>query len=98
MDEIPPGGTLTTAPPPPPEVKIRTMRSDIASMAASGGGLPRFENVKVTGLSAAQASHEETTTAAARTESKSNLLLIVVLVVALAALGVIGWLVYMKFG
>jgi len=98
MDEVPTGGTLTTAPPPPPEVKIRTMRSDIASMAASGGGLPQFANVKVAGLSAAQASHEETTTATARTGSKSNLLLIVVLVVALIALGVIGWLVYVKFG
>lgn len=30
---------------------MRTMRSDLASMAKSGGGLPRFENVKVEGIS-----------------------------------------------
>lgn len=39
------------APPPPSEVKIRTMRSDLSSMAQSGGGIPRFESVTVDGLS-----------------------------------------------
>ena len=39
--------SLTTAPPPPMEVKVRTMRSDLESMAKSGGGLPNFQNVKV---------------------------------------------------
>jgi hypothetical protein len=37
-------------PPPPAEVKVRTMRSDIASMTASGGGLPQFQDVTVAGL------------------------------------------------
>lgn len=36
-----------SAPPPPQEVKIRTMRSDLASMAQSGGGLPQFQNVRI---------------------------------------------------
>jgi hypothetical protein len=40
-----------TAPPPPSEVKVRTMRSDLESMAKSGGGLPQFENVRIAGLS-----------------------------------------------
>lgn len=39
------------APPPPSEVRVRTMRSDLASMAQSGGGMPRFENVAIDGLS-----------------------------------------------
>ncbi len=38
------------APPPPSEVKVRTMKSDLASMAKSGGGMPSFENVAISGL------------------------------------------------
>ena len=37
-------------PPPPAEVKVRTMASDLESMAKSGGGLPQFQNVSVAGL------------------------------------------------
>ncbi|MDO8537033.1 MAG: hypothetical protein Q7R94_02195, partial [bacterium] len=33
-------------PPPPPEVKIRTLKSDLESMAESGGGQPQFKSVK----------------------------------------------------
>ncbi len=47
--------TLTGAPPPPQEVKVRTMASDLASMTASGGGMPRFENVKITSVQDAAA-------------------------------------------
>jgi len=39
-----------SAPPPPPEVKVRTMKSDLASMAQSGGGMPRFQTVSIVGL------------------------------------------------
>jgi hypothetical protein len=38
---------LPTAPPPPQEVKVRTLKSDLASIAASGGGLARYQNVKI---------------------------------------------------
>ena len=38
---------LTSAPPPPQEVKVRTLRSDLASIAESGGGLPKYQNVKI---------------------------------------------------
>lgn len=38
---------LPTAPPPPQEVKVRTLKSDLASIAASGGGLPKYQNVKI---------------------------------------------------
>ena len=37
-------------PPPPAEVKVRTMQSDLESMAKSGGGSPQFQNVSVAGL------------------------------------------------
>jgi heme/copper-type cytochrome/quinol oxidase subunit 2 len=71
-------------------------------MAASGGGMPRFENVKVAGLattaSVAAAADKALPNNVARAESKSNLLLIVVLLIIVVALGVLGWLVYMKFG
>jgi len=93
MDQ-PQDGTLTTAPPPPTEVKIRTMKSDIAMMAASGGGLPRFENVHVAGLSAQHESKEQAATSAVRAGSKNNLLLIVILIVVLAAVAIVGWFVY----
>jgi hypothetical protein len=38
---------LPTAPPPSEEVKVRTLKSDLASVATSGGGLPRYQNVKI---------------------------------------------------
>jgi hypothetical protein len=28
-------------------VKVRTLKSDLASVAASGGGLPKYQNVKI---------------------------------------------------
>lgn len=93
MDEISSGGTLTTAPPPPSEVKIRTMQSDIAELAASGGALPKFENVKISGLSA----KKESASSTARAESKNNLLLIFALIIVVAVLAIVGWLVYIKF-
>lgn len=92
-DTVPNNESLSSAPPPPSEVKIRTMQSDLESMAKSGGGMPRFENVKISGLAAAKAS--ETTVAQAR--SKSYFLLIVVVLVVIAALAVGGWFAYQKF-
>lgn len=47
MDSIDSQNQAVSAPPPPQEVKVRTMASDLASMAASGGGLPQFRNVKI---------------------------------------------------
>ena len=34
-------------PPPPKEVKVRTLKSDLASIAATGGGLPRYTNMNI---------------------------------------------------
>ena len=42
---------LPTAPPPPQEVKVRTLKSDLASIAQSGGGLPKYQNVKIAAAS-----------------------------------------------
>jgi hypothetical protein len=46
---------LPTAPPPPEEVKVRTLKSDLASITASGGGLPKYQNVKIAQTSAQRA-------------------------------------------
>lgn len=46
-DSSGPPQTLPSAPPPPQEVKVRTLKSDLASIAASGGGLPRYQNVRI---------------------------------------------------
>ncbi len=47
-----PSQGLPSAPPPPQEVKVRTLKSDLASIAQSGGGLPRYQNVKIAQTSA----------------------------------------------
>ena len=96
MDDMRPGTTtVVTAPPPPSEVKIRTMKSDLAMLAASGGGLPHYANIKVDKLTTAR--NEAPAENPVRSQSKNNLALILVLLVALAAFVVIGWLVYLKF-
>jgi hypothetical protein len=67
-------------------------------MAKSGGGLPRFENVKVSGLSM------ETRAAAGRSpvdagtaKARSNVTLLLAIVAGLAALGAIGYFAYQTF-
>lgn len=63
---------LPTAPPPPQEVKVRTLKSDLASIAQSGGGLPRYQNVKIT------------KTQAGKPENKSGLVMTVAIIVLFA--------------
>ena len=82
--------TLTGAPPPPQEVKVRTMASDLASMAQSGGGLPQFENVKIAGVSNRPQDPQET---ARKTSLGVAILAIVVLVIVLVA----GFVLYQSF-
>ncbi|MBI4087729.1 MAG: hypothetical protein HY434_02785 [Candidatus Liptonbacteria bacterium] len=41
-----PNQSLPNVPPPPLEVKVRTLRSDLESMAKSGGAVPQFQTVK----------------------------------------------------
>lgn len=83
--------SVPSAPPPPPEVKVRTMRSDLAAMAKSGGGLPRFESVKVAGLSYEQ---EKTGEAAAEVRGRSSAVMVLVGIAAAALLGIFGYLAY----
>jgi len=45
-----PAPSVPNIPPPPPEVKIRTMKSDLESMAQSGGGAPQFKTVRAPSL------------------------------------------------
>lgn len=72
------------------EMKVRTMRSDLASLAATGGGMPRFNKVNVEGLSISR-------TAASAVGSKKGgkpILIFLIVCIALALLGAIGWLGY----
>lgn len=71
--------------PPPTEVKIRTMRSDVASMHESGGGLPKFQNVKVSGLALEKAPAENPTAA----HKSSALTAVIITIIALAVLGIL---------
>jgi len=75
-----------SAPPPPEEVKIRTMRSDLASMAHSGGGLPQFQSVRIDEFEG------EESTGGGKRVSFGIAIVIVAIVVVLA---VIGYFAYM---
>ena len=97
-------GNIPGAPPPPPEVKVRTMRSDLESMARSGGGAPRFENVAVVGASAQNtpASPRPADSSLAQSDGTSSSARsfvgpILVVVVALVALAVVGYFAYTVF-
>jgi hypothetical protein len=70
---------LPTAPPPPAEVKVRTLRSDLASIAASGGGLPHYANVKIA------------ETQEKKTRNFKGLIMVVAIIVLLAIIGAIGF-------
>lgn len=83
----------TKALPPPVEVKIRTMKSDVAGLAASGGGMPHFENVSVPGLSLN--SKGDQPSAAFDSGKKSQPL--VIAVITIVALIVLGALIYFAY-
>lgn len=96
MDGILNNAPLTetpSAPPPPPEVKVRTMRSDLESMAKSGGGLPRFLSVKVENLSFGK----EPSATALPEKGKKKAVVVLIVIAAAAAIGVAGYFVYGMF-
>ncbi|HVM76798.1 MAG TPA: hypothetical protein VMU07_01460 [Candidatus Paceibacterota bacterium] len=76
------------APPPPTEVKIRTMKADVQGLAASGGGLPRFESVKVSGLSM------ETKMSITDAKKNNAIMAVVITLIALIILAVLGYFGY----
>jgi flagellar basal body-associated protein FliL len=72
------------------EVKVRTMKSDLASLAATGGGgVPQFNRVNVAGLSISKAKEEGI--AGLKKKNKIIPVLLVVLI-ALAVLVAVWWL------
>ena len=83
------------APPPPTEVKIRTMKSDLATLAASGG-LPRFENVKVGGLALEKSENEKVQAANAKQKNHAAAVALIT-IVALIMLAILGYLGYKIF-
>jgi predicted RND superfamily exporter protein len=81
---------LTGAPPPPQEVKVRTMASDLASMTASGGGLPQFQNVKIASASPAPQDAQATV-------RKSSLLVAILSIVGVVVVLIAGYFAYRAF-
>ncbi|MDE2018858.1 MAG: hypothetical protein KGJ13_00755 [Patescibacteria group bacterium] len=81
-----------SAPPPPQEVKIRTMKSDLASLAQTGGGLPQFQSVRI------DLPRERSEKLDARGEKKINAGIAVVIVAIVVVLAVAAYfaLVYLK--
>ncbi len=80
------------APPSPPEVRVRTFRSDVESMAMSGGGPAEYRNVQAPALS----SGGEEVRAEGEKKSNSALTLIIVLLAILLFAGV-GYFAYQLF-
>ncbi len=71
---------LPTAPPPPQEVKVRTLKSDLVSIAQSGGGLPRYANVKIAAKTAPDKTRD--------TKGVFVMVAIIVLLIVIAAIAV----------
>ncbi len=91
--EPPSHQSLLNVPPPPPEVKVRTLRSDLESMAKSGGGAPQFQNVKAPSL--ANLSNKEKTV---EVKKSSNILATVIaILVAIALVLAIAYFAYQIF-
>jgi hypothetical protein len=80
--------STTGAQPAPTEVKIRTMRSDLAGLAASGGGMPKFQNVKITGLSVEK---KTDVTAEHKSDALTAIIITVAAIVVLCVLGYFGY-------
>lgn len=77
------------------EVKVRTMQSDLASLAATGGGMPQFSKVEVEGLSI---SKNAATDATEPKKNNKSALVILIVCVALVALGWFGYSVFFGKG
>ncbi len=84
---------VPSAPPPPPEVQVRTMRSDLESMAKSGGGSPRFRIVKAAGL----AMENNSVSRAVRAKKEKALIIALVAVAVAAVVACIGYFAYPAF-
>lgn len=75
---------------PPPEVRVRTLRTDLESMAKSGGALPQFQAVKAPRLPSALG-------ATASGGEKNKLMTAIIALVAIALLGAVAFLAYQLF-
>ncbi len=89
INRTPEHETATTVLPPPTEVKIRTMKSDVAGLAASGGVLPRFQNIKVSGLSL-----EKGIDTPEAVHKNSAIIAVLITVIAVVVLGTLVYLGY----
>jgi hypothetical protein len=77
--------------PPSPEVRVRTLRSDLESMAQSGGGQPRFQTVKL------QLPVEPAGKPAGQEEKASPFSIAIVIVIAAGIIAAVAFLAYRLF-
>ncbi len=80
-----------SVPPPPPEVKVRTMKSDLESMARSGGAAPQFQSVKAPVIPVAEAR------IVASEEKVKPVWMVVMIVLAVSLLAAIAYFAYQVF-
>jgi flagellar basal body-associated protein FliL len=82
----------SNVPPSPPEVKIRTMKSDLESMAQSGGGAPQYKTIRAPSLVFEREEAEKKPIVGE--EKAGKFWLIAVPIIALALLGIIAYFAY----
>lgn len=93
-----PDNTLPNMPPPPPEVKVRTMRTDLSALAASGGaGSSTFRTVSVEGLTLTKAAVANGSGAMPKKPKSSSGVIWGIIALAIVILGLIAWFGYMVF-
>jgi len=80
---------VSGVPPPPQEVKVRTLKSDLESMAKSGGGLPQFQSVPVS-LSASTGGEEQS-------KRRIRTFFVVAAIAAVVAAAAVVYLAYRPF-
>lgn len=90
--ETSPSESFTNIPAPTAEVKVRTMRSDLAFLAATGGGMPQFSKVNVEGLSISKASTGAAVNIAEPKKKNKSVAFFLIILVALAVLVAVVWL------
>ena len=84
--------SFANIPAPTAEIKVRTMRSDLASLAATGGGMPQFSKVEVEGLSISKANTGTAVDIAKPKKSSKSPAFFLVILVALAVLVAVVWI------
>ena len=91
-EEISHSESFANIPAPTAEVKVRTMRSDLASLSTTGGGMPQFSKVNIEGLSISKANIGTAVNITKPKKNNKSVAFFLIILVAVAVLIAIAWL------